>query len=81
MPAVIDKILSFIKKYPISILLALIAINLFSIGGSLMTSAKLDKMRINCAKWESNVISSDKAVKEIGVSSNLWDFCKSLDDY
>ena len=46
-----------------------------------MTSAKLDKMRINCAKWESNVISSDKAVKEIGVSSNLWDFCKSLDDY
>ena len=76
-----DKILSFIKKYPISILLALIAINLFSIGGSLMTSAKLDKMRINCAKWKSNVISSDKAVKEIGVSSNLWDFCKSLDDY
>jgi len=76
-----DKILSFIKKYPISILLALIAINLFSIGGSLRTSAKLDKMRINCAKWESNVISSNKAVKEIGVSSNLWDFCKSLDDY
>ena len=75
-----DKILSFIKKYPMSILLALIAINLFSIAGSLRTSAKLDKMRINCAKWESNVISSDKAAKENGISSRFWDFCKSLDD-
>ena len=76
-----DKILSFIKKYPMSILLALITINLFSIAGSLRTSAKFEKMRINCAKWDSNVISSDKAAKEIGISSRFWDFCKSLDDY
>ncbi len=76
-----DKILPFLKKYPMSILLALIAINLFSIAGSLRTSAKLDKMTINCAKWKSNTISSDKAAKEIGISSRFWDFCKSLDDY
>ena len=64
-----------------SILLALITINLFSIAGSLRTSAKLDKMTINCAKWESNTISYDKAAKEVGISKGFVDFCKSLDDY
>ena len=76
-----DKILPFLKKYPMSILLAVIAINLFSIAGSLRTSAKLDKMTINCAKWESKTISHDKAAKEVGISNGFWNFCKSLDDY
>ncbi len=78
-----DKILSFLKKYPMSILLALIAINLFSIAGSLRTSAKLNKMIITCVKWQNNLISTDKAAKEIGISEKDMDnyFCRSLDDY
>jgi len=43
-----DNILHFIKKYPMSILLAIIALNLFSIAGSLRTSAKLDYKRLVC---------------------------------
>ena len=43
-----NKILPFIKKYSMSILLAIIAINLFSIAGSLKTSAKLDYKRLVC---------------------------------
>ena len=37
-----------IKKYPMSFLLAIIALNLFSIAGSLKTSAKLDSIRLIC---------------------------------
>ena len=44
--------LNFLKKYPISILLAIIALNLFSIAGSLNTEAKLNRMRLDCAKWK-----------------------------
>ena len=40
--------LNFIKKYPMSILLAIIALNLFSIAGSLKTSAKLDQTKLIC---------------------------------
>ena len=78
-----DKILPFLKKYPMSILLALIAINLFSIAGSLSTSAKLDKMKITCVKWQNDLMSVDKAAKEIGISRKDMDdyFCRSLDDY
>ena len=43
-----EKILPFIKKYPMSILLAIIALNLFSIAGSLRTTAKLDYKRLVC---------------------------------
>ena len=66
-----------------SILLALIAINLFSIAGSLKTSAKLDKMVITCAKFRSHVISGDKGAKELGLPRRGREdyFCNSLDDY
>ncbi len=43
-----NKILPFIKKYPMSILLAIIALNLMSIAGSLKTTAKLDYKRLVC---------------------------------
>ena len=78
-----DKIIPFLKKYPMSILLALIAINLFSIAGSLRTSAKLNKMIIACVKWQTDLISTDKAAKEIGISKKDMDnyFCRNLDDY
>ena len=38
-----NKILPFIKKYPMSILLAIIAFNLFSIAGTLKENGKLLK--------------------------------------
>ena len=44
--------INFLKKYPMSILLAIIAINLFSIAGSLNTEAKLNRMKLDCAKWK-----------------------------
>ena len=42
------KNLPFIKKYPMSILLVIIPLNLFSIAGSLRISAKLDYKRLVC---------------------------------
>ena len=44
--------LDFLKKYPMSILLGIIALNLFSIAGSLRTEAKLNQMKLDCAKWK-----------------------------
>ena len=46
------QMLDFIKKYPMSILLAIIALNLFSIAGSLSKEAKLNQMKLDCAKWK-----------------------------
>ena len=43
--------IEFIKKYPMSILLGIIALNLFSIAGSLNTEAKLNRMKLDCAKY------------------------------
>ena len=43
------KILPFIKKYPMSILLAIIAINLFSISNTLRENWKLDRDKQICA--------------------------------
>ena len=46
-----NKIINFFKKYPITILLAIIAINLFSIAGSLKENAKLAYLREVCARY------------------------------
>ena len=46
-----NKITNFFKKYPITILLAIIAINLFSIAGSLKENAKLAYFREVCARY------------------------------
>ena len=43
-----NKILPFIKKSPMSILLANIAFNLVSIAGSLKTSVKIDQQKMIC---------------------------------
>ena len=48
--------LNFLKKYPMSILLAIIALNLFSIAGSLKTSAKLDYKKLVCLEGDSETI-------------------------
>ena len=46
-----NKILNFFKKYPITIILAIIAINLFSIAGSLKENAKLAYLKEVCARY------------------------------
>ena len=59
-----EKILNFIKKYPMSILLAIIALNLFSIAGSLKTSAKLDQQKLICL--EKGLYTGDQLEKKLG---------------
>jgi len=57
-------VLAFIKKYPMSILLAIIAINLFSIAGSLKTSAKLDQQKLICL--EKDLYTEEQLEKKLG---------------
>lgn len=47
------KVLLFIKKYPMSILLAVIAIQLFNISGNLAPSGKLAADKLACLEWTS----------------------------
>ena len=68
-----DSIISFIKKYPMSILLAIIALNLFSIAGSLNTEAKLNRMKLDCAKWRGGQeIDLGKKYGVKGISYDSW---------
>ena len=46
-----NKIINFFKEYPMTILFAIIAINLFSIAGSLKENAKLASYREVCARY------------------------------
>jgi|TARA_A100001037_G_scaffold197069_1_gene176239 hypothetical protein len=46
-----DSIISFIKKYPMSILLAIIALNLFSIASTLKENGKLLMYKEACARY------------------------------
>ena len=46
-----DSIFSFLKKNPMSILLAIIAINLFSIAGSLKENGKSLMYKEACARY------------------------------
>ena len=46
-----NKIIKFIKKYPMSILLGIIAINLLFIAGSLRENAKLAYFQEACARY------------------------------
>ncbi len=86
-----NKILNFFKKYPITIILAIIAINLFSIAGSLKENAKLAYFREVCARYfafysygtdeqaESNEIITAEKVK---VPVELVDaYCQRIVDF
>ncbi len=86
-----NKIINFLKKYPITILLAIIAINLFSIAGSLKENAKLAYFREICARYfafysygtdeqaESNEIITSEKVK---VPVELVDaYCQRIVDF
>ena len=86
-----NKIINFFKKYPVTILLAIIAINLFSIAGSLKENAKLAYFKEVCARYfafysygtdeqaESNEIITSEKVK---VPVELVDaYCQRIVDF
>ena len=60
-------VLAFIKKYPMSILLAIIAINLFSIAGSLKTEAEINKQRLACIKYKKGQIDVNTLFRKLNV--------------
>ncbi len=69
--------LNFLKKYPMSILLAIIAINLFSIARSLNTEAKLNQIKIDCAKYKGGqTVDFSKKYGVVPISLSSW--CNNL---
>ena len=56
--------LNFLKKYPMSILLAIIALNLFSIAGSLKSEAELNEMKIICL--QKDFYTAEQLEKKLG---------------
>ena len=75
-----NKFLSFIKKYPMSILLAIIAINLFSIAGSLRTEAYLNREKNLCIKYLKHQIDRDILIKKLRIvkQANPSSICDSV---
>ena len=78
-----ETILSFLKKYPMTIMLAIIAANLISIGRSLNTEAKLNQIKMDCLKWNNDLkdddfISRKYRVKNVKASlyNYQYEFCK-----
>ena len=81
--------LDFIKKYPMSILLAIIAINLFSIAGSLRESSKISSHIDICAKFRAFTRNDnnekadkyeEKGIAKIGLKNKreLISYCYSI---
>ncbi len=64
-----EKIVPFIKKYPMSILLTIIALNLFSIGGSLKTEAELNRQKLTCLEFYSRKIDDEEFKKRLKINS------------
>ena len=64
-----EKILPFIKKYPMSILLAIISLNLFSIAGSLKNEAELNRQKLACLEFYANKINGEELKKRLKINS------------
>ena len=75
-----NKVIPFIKKYPISILLAIIAINLFSIAGSLRTESYLNREKNLCIKYLKHQIDRDILIKRLKIvkQANPSSLCDSI---
>ena len=75
-----NKVLPFIKKYPMSILLAIIAINLFSIAGSLRTEAYLNREKNLCVKYLKHQIDRHTLIKRLKIvkEANPSSVCDSV---
>ena len=57
--------IEFIKKYPMSILLAIIAINLYSIGGSLKMEKDINRDKLFCIDYYKGITPFDKIKKQL----------------
>ena len=75
-----NKVIPFVKKYPMSILLAIIAINLFSIAGSLRTEAYLNREKNLCIKYLKHQIDRDILIKRLKIvkQGNPSSLCNSM---
>ena len=75
-----NKVIPFVKKYPMSILLAIIAINLFSIAGSLRTEAYLNREKNLCVKYLKHQIDRDILIKRLKIvkEANPSSVCDSV---
>ena len=89
-----EKIIPFIKKYPMSILLAIIALNLFSISDTLKKNGKLDVHKSICVREDAFIYGdneyTDKEYKafrrstarKIGIPLNqLNEYCSRIQGY
>ena len=78
-----DSIISFIKKYPMSILLAIIALCLFNINKSLQDSSEFDRQKLLCARMSAYYAKGEPAgefAEELQNKLDLKNF-ESLSDY
>ena len=75
-----NKVIPFIKKYPMSILLTIIAINLFSIADSLRTKTYLNREKILCIKYLKHQIDRDILIKRLKIvkQANPSSLCDSI---
>ena len=75
-----NKVIPFVKKYTMSILLAIIAINLFSIAGSLRTEAYLNREKNLCIKYLKHQIDRDTLIKKLRIvkQANPSSICDSV---
>ena len=75
-----NKVIPFIKKYPMSILLAIIGINLFSIAGSLRTEGYLNREKNLCIKYLKHQIDRDILIKRLKIvkQANPSSLCDSI---
>ena len=68
-----------------SILLAIIALNLFSIAGSLRTESELNSHKLTCIQWHLNQIDSNEAWTKLKASvkgtTGVSDVCKDISRY
>ena len=75
-----NKVIPFVKKYPMSILLAIIAINLFSIASSLRTEAYLNREKNLCIKYLKHQIDRDILIKRLKIfkQANPSSLCEAI---
>ena len=75
-----NKVILLFRKYPMSILLAIIAINLYSIAGSLRTEAYLNREKNLCIKYLKHQIDRDILIKRLKIvkQANPSSLCDSI---
>ena len=75
-----NKVIPFIKKFPMSILLAIISINLYSIADSLSTEAYLNSENNLCIKYLKHQIDRDILIKRLKIvkQANPSSICNSI---